>query len=191
MAQVGAPPLDVTRLRADFPILSQTTRSGHPLVYLDNAATSQKPRQVIDAVARFYGNDNANIHRGVHYLSEQATEAYEAVRARLARFVGAESPSEIVFTRGTTEAINLAVHTWARRALREGDEILLTEMEHHSNLVPWQLLARRTGARLRYLEMDSHGRLRLEDLPSLLGGKLGRDQRAAGLAGFDDNDRQR
>src|SRR2546421_2296047 len=133
-------PLDVERVRADFPILRQPIR-GKPLVYLDNAATSQKPQAVIDAVTRFYSSENANIHRGVHFLSERATLAYDAVRERVARFLNASSAREIVFTRGTTEAINLVAQSWGRSALRAGDEILITGMEHHSNIVPWQLLA--------------------------------------------------
>ena len=169
MAQVGAPPLDVTRLRADFPILSQTTRSGHPLVYLDNAATSQKPRQVIDAVARFYGNDNANIHRGLYELSERATAAYAGARERVARFLGARTAAEIVFTRGTTEAINLVAQSWARDTLRPGDEVVVTGMEHHSNLVPWQLVCGQTGARLRVVPITDQGELDLDAFGRLLG----------------------
>jgi len=121
-----AAPLDVGRIRADFPILSETVRDGHPLVYLDNAATSQKPRQVIAAISRFYSSENANIHRGLHYLSERATTAYDAAREKVARFLGASSPSEIVFTRGTTEAINLVAQSWGRSNLRRGDEVLVT-----------------------------------------------------------------
>jgi cysteine desulfurase / selenocysteine lyase len=180
MAQVGAVPaaapharpddsLDVSRIRADFPILSQVTRRGHPLVYLDNAATSQKPRQVIDAVARFYRSGNANIHRGVYELSELATVAYGAARERVARFLGAASPSEIVFTRGTTEAINLVAQSWARSALRAGDEVLVTGMEHHSNLVPWQLVCGQTGARLRAVPITDRGELDLQAFDRLLG----------------------
>src|SRR3954471_10097347 len=136
----ATPALDVERLREDFPILSQRVR-GKPLVYLDNAATSQKPRAVIDALTRFYSTENANIHRGVHFLSERATVAYDAVRERVASFLNASSPREIVFTRGTTEGINLVAQSWGRSTLRPGDEILITGMEHHSNIVPWQLVA--------------------------------------------------
>jgi cysteine desulfurase/selenocysteine lyase len=172
MAQVAAaPPLDVSLVRADFPILSQITRSGHPLVYLDNAATTQKPRQVIDAVARFYRGGNANIHRGLYQLSEEATAAFDAVRARVARFLGAASPAEIVFTRGTTEAINLVAQSWARSVLRPGDEVLVTGMEHHSNLVPWQLVCQQTGARLRAVPITGRGELDLEAFGRLLGGR--------------------
>jgi cysteine desulfurase / selenocysteine lyase len=180
MAQVGAAPaaaaparsadpLDVARIRADFPILSQITRGGHPLVYLDNAATSQKPRQVIDAVARFYGSANANIHRGLYELSERATAAVDAARGRVAAFVGAASATEIVFTRGTTEAINLVAQSWGRSALRPGDEVLVTGMEHHSNLVPWQLVCQQTGAHLRAVPITDTGELDLEAFDRLLG----------------------
>ena len=137
-------------LRADFPILDQQV-NGKPLVYLDNAATSQKPQCVIDALVNYYQRDNANVHRGIHTLSMRATFAYEAARERSARFLNATEPGEIVFTAGTTDSINLVANAWGDENLKSGDVILLTEMEHHSNLVPWQLLARRTGAQLRYL----------------------------------------
>jgi cysteine desulfurase / selenocysteine lyase len=180
MAHAGAVPaaaaptrpadlLDVARIRADFPILWQTTRSGHPLVYLDNAATTQKPRQVIEAVARFYGSANANIHRGLYELSERATAAVDAARERVARFLGAASPAEIVFTRGTTEAINLVAQSWGRGVLRPGDEVLVTGMEHHSNLVPWQLVCQQTGALLRAVPITDAGELDLEAFDRLLG----------------------
>jgi cysteine desulfurase/selenocysteine lyase len=136
--------------RADFPILDQLIH-GHPLVYFDNAATAQKPRAVIEALTRFYEHDNANVHRGIHELSRRATEAYEAARVRSARFLNARTADEIIFTRGTTEGINLVANTWGLKNLRPGDIILLTEMEHHSNIVPWQLLAGRTGAKLAYV----------------------------------------
>ncbi len=159
--------LDVERLRQDFPILSQQVR-GKPLVYLDNAATSQKPRRVIDAVSRFYAAENANIHRGVHYLSERATVAYDAVRERVARFVNAASPTEIVFTRGTTEGINLVAQSWARGALRPGDEIVISAMEHHSNIVPWHLVAAQTGAVIRAIPLNDAGELDLTGFDRLL-----------------------
>jgi len=161
------PALDVERLREDFPILSERVR-GKPLVYLDNAATSQKPRPVIEAVTRFYSSENANIHRGVHFLSERATLAYDAVRERVARFLNASSAREIVFTRGTTEAINLVAQSWGRSALRAGDEILITGMEHHSNIVPWQLLAAATGAIVRAVPITDAGELDLEAFDRLL-----------------------
>jgi cysteine desulfurase/selenocysteine lyase len=137
-------------VRDDFPILRQQV-NGKPLVYLDNAATAQKPKVVIDALSRFYLHDNANVHRGLHALSNRATEGYEGARSRVARFINAAAAEEIIFTRGTTESINLVASSWGSANLRAGDVILLTEMEHHSNLVPWQLIAERTGAQLRYL----------------------------------------
>jgi cysteine desulfurase / selenocysteine lyase len=167
MSATATPALDVERLRQDFPILSQRVR-GKPLVYLDNAATSQKPRAVIDAVSRFYASENANIHRGVHYLSEQATQAYDAVRERVARFINAAAPGEIVFTRGTTEGINLVAQAWARNTLRPGDEILLTGLEHHSNIVPWHLVAGQTGAVVRAVPIHDAGELDLGAFDRLL-----------------------
>ncbi|HYF12003.1 MAG TPA: cysteine desulfurase [Actinomycetota bacterium] len=159
-----ATPLDVVRIRADFPILDRTTPDGRPLVYLDSAATSQKPNQVIDAEADFYRHHNANAHRGLYLLAEEATDLYEGARAKLARFVGAPQPETIVFTRGTTESTNLVAHAWARRFLGDGDEILLTDMEHHSNIVPWQLAVRDTGATLRFLPITDDGVLDLSVL---------------------------
>jgi len=167
MSATVTPALDVERLRRDFPILAQPIR-GKPLIYLDNAATSQKPRSVIDAVSRFYSSENANIHRGVHYLSEQATAAYDAVRARVASFLNAASTAEIVFTRGTTEGINLVAQSWARNRLQPGDEILITEMEHHSNIVPWQLVAGQTGAVVRAIPITDAGELELASFDRLL-----------------------
>jgi cysteine desulfurase/selenocysteine lyase len=157
----------VQKIREDFPILHTSVR-GRPLVYLDNAATSQKPASVIDAVSRFYGSANANIHRGVYELSEQATVAYEQARGRVARFLGAPSPSEIIFTRGTTESINLVAQSWGRATLRPGDEILVTAMEHHSNLIPWQLIAEQTGAILRAAPISARGELDLDAWGELL-----------------------
>jgi len=166
----GARPgrFSVDAVRRDFPILGTTVR-GRPLIYLDNAATSQKPQVVIDAVGRFYAMGNANIHRGVYALSEQATVAYDEARRRVARFLGAESPTEIVFTRGTTESINLVAQSWGRAELRPGDEILVTAMEHHSNLIPWQLIAEQTGAVLRACPITQEGELDLEAWHRLLG----------------------
>ena len=164
---VTTPALDVERLREDFPILGRHVR-GKPLVYLDNAATSQKPRSVIEAVSRFYGAENANIHRGVHFLSERATLAYDGVRERVARFLNATSPAEIVFTRGTTEGINLVAQSRARTTLKPGDEILITGMEHHSNIVPWQLVAAQTGAVLRAVPLTDAGELDLAAFDRLL-----------------------
>src|SRR5207249_11327930 len=130
-------------IRVDFPIRREQA-NGHPLIYFDSAATSQKPRPVIEALHRYYEHENANVHRGLHTLSSRATEAYENARQRVAEYIGATSAGEIIFTRGTTESINLVAEAWGRRFIREGDVILLTVMEHHSNLVPWQLLAERT-----------------------------------------------
>jgi cysteine desulfurase / selenocysteine lyase len=159
---------DWVRLRADFPILNQQVH-GHPLIYLDNAATSQKPRVVIDALTRYYERDNANVHRGIHELSNRATTAFEAARTRAAQFIQARGAEEIVFTRGTTEGINLVAQSWGAGRLRAGDQILLTEMEHHSNLVPWQMLAERTGAELVYLPVTGdEGLLDLEALDRCL-----------------------
>ena len=158
---------DWERIRDDFPILDQRVH-GHPLIYFDNAATSQKPRAVLDAVRQFYEHDNANVHRGLHELSSRATAAYEQARERVAQYIGATNANEIVFTRGTTESINLVAQSWGRQFLREGDVILLTEMEHHSNLVPWQLLAEQIGARLRFVPVRDDGTLALEQISKLL-----------------------
>ncbi len=158
---------DVTAVRRDFPALHQEV-NGKPLVYLDNAATSQKPRAVLNVLSEYYHQDNANVHRGIHELSRRATIAYEEAREKVARFIGAGDPAEVVWTRGTTESINLVANAWGASSIRAGDEILISDMEHHSNLVPWQLLARRTGARLRFLEIDDDGRLMLDHLPRLL-----------------------
>jgi cysteine desulfurase/selenocysteine lyase len=159
--------VDWNTIRGDFPILDQEVH-GKPLIYFDNAASSQKPRAVIDALRRYYERDNANVHRGLHELSTRATEAYEAARSKVAKFLNAESADEIVFTRGTTEGINLVAHAWGGKFVREGDVVLLTEMEHHSNLVPWQMLAERTGARLRFLPVREDGTLEMERLPEML-----------------------
>ncbi len=153
--------------RADFPILQRTVY-GKPLVYLDNAATTQKPRQVIEAVRTFYSELNSNVHRGVYYLSERATELYEAARRTVQQFLGAASPEEIVFVRGTTEAINLVAHGIAWTRLRKGSEIVLSHMEHHSNIVPWQLVAERTGARLRVIPINERGELEIDRYEELL-----------------------
>lgn len=153
---------NVEKIRQDFPILARRI-NGHPLVYLDNAATSQKPRQVIEAMVDYYENHNANVHRAVHTLAEEATQLYEDARRKVAGFVGA-SPEEVVFTKNSTEAINLVAYAWGRKNLRSGDEILITEMEHHSNLVPWQLAAAETGATLRYVPFDKNGEIKISDI---------------------------
>jgi cysteine desulfurase/selenocysteine lyase len=156
-------PLDVETVRRDFPILD--IRVGDkPLVYLDNAASTQKPQAVIDVIQRYYMLQNANIHRGVHYLSQRATDAYEQARARIAQFIGAGTPDEVVFVRGATEAINLVAHSWGGRFLKAGDEILITALEHHANIVPWQLIAERTGAVIRVAPISDDGEI---DLPAL------------------------
>jgi cysteine desulfurase/selenocysteine lyase len=165
--KTAAPILDVERVRADFPILQRSVR-GRPLVYLDNAATTQKPRVVLDAMMSYYTTINANVHRGVHELSERATEAYEASRERVRRFVNAASTREIVFTRNATEAINLVAFSYARPRLRQGDEILISTIEHHSNIVPWQLACEATGALLKVAPIDDAGELAVESFESLM-----------------------
>jgi len=170
-AKIPAPPeqmIEWQKLRSDFPILLQKVH-GQPLIYFDNAATSQKPRVVLDALRRYYERDNANVHRGIHELSNRATAAFEAARGRAAQFINARNADEIVFTRGTTESVNLVAAAWGGRNLEPGDKILLTEMEHHSNIVPWQMLAERTGAKLVYLPVTGdEGLLDLSKLDSLL-----------------------
>jgi len=159
--------IDVQRVRADFPILGRTVH-GKPLVYLDNAATSQKPRAVLDAIAAYYSETNANVHRGVHQLSERATAAYEASRERVRAFFNADSTREIVFTRNATEGINLVAHSFARPRLKAGDEVLISALEHHSNIVPWQLACEATGATLRVAPIDDAGELLLDEFERLL-----------------------
>src|SRR5439155_9756177 len=161
--KIASTSVDWSALREDFPILREQSH-GHPLIYFDSAATSQKPRAVIDALRHYYEHENANVHRGLHLLSSRATEAYEKARRRVAEYIDAASADEIVFTRGTTESINLVAQAWGGKFIREGDVILLTEMEHHSNLGPWQLLAERTGARLRFVPVRNDGTLDIEQL---------------------------
>src|SRR6201995_2991860 len=170
--------LDVARIRKDFPILDRQVRDGQPLIYLDSANTSQKPRQVIDAISAFYERHNANIHRATHQLSEEATEAYEGARIKTAGFIGAADESEVVFTKNISEAINLVAYSLGnasagfpapdRFKLGPGDEIVVTEMEHHSDLVAWQLLCQRTGATLRWFEVTPDGRLDLSNIGELI-----------------------
>ena len=155
-----------SELRNDFPILSRKIYDKYPLVYLDNAATTQKPRQVVEAMTEEYYNVNANVHRGVHFLSQQATDLHEAARETVRRFLGARSVSEIIFTRGTTESINLVASCFGQAMMREGDEVLITEMEHHSNIVSWQLLQQRQGIRIRVLPITDEGELILDNLDS-------------------------
>lgn len=159
--------MNVNDIRKQFPILDQEV-NGHPLVYLDSAATSQKPACVIEAVKRYYELDNANVHRGVHTLGSRATDAYEGAREKVTRFIHAQSPEEIIFTRGTTTAINLVAASYARAVCGEGDEIVLTPMEHHSNLIPWQQVAKATGAILKYIPLTEEGTIRIEDVQNLV-----------------------
>jgi cysteine desulfurase/selenocysteine lyase len=170
MKLVEIPTMDemrVERWRADFPILESEIH-GKPLVYLDNAATTQKPQAVIDAEARYYSEDNANVHRGVHMLSQRATDAYEGARIKVQRFINAARPDEIVFVRGTTEAINLVAQSYARPRLREGDEIIISALEHHSNIVPWQMVCQQTGAVLRVIPVSDAGELDIDAYEKLL-----------------------
>jgi cysteine desulfurase/selenocysteine lyase len=168
----AAKTIDWSVVRKDFPILDQEVH-GQPLIYFDNAATSQKPRRVIDALVHYYEHDNANVHRGIHELSNRSTCAFEAARTRAAKFINARSAEEIIFTRGTTEGINLVAATWGAKNLQPGDVILLTELEHHSNLVPWQMIAQRTGAKLAYVPITGdEGTLDLSRLDALLTPKV-------------------
>src|SRR5436305_10093017 len=164
------PWLDVAKVRADFPILSLQVH-GKPLVYLDNAATTQKPQAVIDALTRYYTSQNANIHRGVHTLSELATEEYENARVKIQRFLHAADPAEIVFVRGTTEGINLVAQTYGRVHIGAGDEVIISALEHHSNIVPWQILCEQQGARLRIIPINDAGELLLDEFEKLLSSK--------------------
>lgn len=166
--KAGTQPLDVHRIRTDFPILQRTVRDGKPLVYLDSAATSQKPASVIEALAGFYRTSNANIHRGIYELSEEASILYEEARAKVARFIGASRPDEVVFVRNTTEAINLVARTWGVANLQAGDVVVTTILEHHSNIVPWHQLAAERGIVVRFVDIDETGRLRLDQLEMLL-----------------------
>jgi len=164
---LSQPAFNVARVREDFPILKEQVH-GKPLVYLDNAATTQKPRAVMEAERRFYLTQCSNVHRGVHYLSEQATRAYEDVRVKVQRFLNAGEAREIIFVRGTTEAINLVANTYGRKNIQAGDEILITAMEHHSNIVPWQILCEEKGALLRVALINDHGEILLEEFEKLL-----------------------
>jgi cysteine desulfurase/selenocysteine lyase len=162
--------LDPVRIRADFPILHQDVH-GHPLVYLDNAASTQRPTAVLDAMRYYYEHDHANVHRGIHELSRRATDAYEDARAKVARWINAPDAAELIWTRGTTEGINLVADGWGYSNLNEGDEIILSILEHHSNLIPWQMVAKRRGAKLRFVDVDEEGRLRMDEFEALLGEK--------------------
>ena len=169
-ATATLPALDAETLRKDFPALQQTVH-GRPLVYLDNAASSQTPRQVIDALVGFYENDRSNVHRGIHELSQRATDKYESARLRLQRFLNAAEPEEIVWTRGATESINLVASSWGRTNVRAGDDVIISAMEHHSNIVPWQILCEEKGANLRIIPMNQAGELILSGLDELLSGR--------------------
>ncbi len=160
--------LSIENIRKDFPILKRKVRDNKPLVYLDNASTTQKPKQVIDALTNYYNNYNANIHRSVYSIAEEATEAYEKVRDKVAKFLNISKREEIIFVRGTTEGINLVAYAWGRKYIKEGDIIVTTEYEHHSNIVPWQLLVKEKGAKLEYIEIDDNGELILDQLDKYL-----------------------
>lgn len=170
IAPVTIPALDVTALRQQFPILERTVK-GHPLVYFDNAATTQKPQVVIDALVDYYARYNANIHRGIHSLAEEATAAFEATRDAVQRFIGAPSREQVIFTRGTTESINLVAYTWGRQNIRAGDEILVSTIEHHSNIVPWQILCQEKGAVLKVIPINEKGELIMDEFNRLLSPK--------------------
>jgi cysteine desulfurase / selenocysteine lyase len=160
--------LDVSRIRADFPLLQREIRPGVPLVYLDSTASSQKPAQVMEAIDHFYRTSNANIHRGIHTLAEEATEAYEGARAKIAKFIGSASARQIIFTRNATEAINLIAYSWGRKNLKAGDVVILTEMEHHANLVPWHMLAAELDIRLEFIPVTDEGLLDMDEYRRLL-----------------------
>lgn len=155
------------KIKQDFPILKRKI-NGHPLVYLDNAATSQKPRQVIDVISQYYQRHNANVHRGIHTLGDESTQAYQQARQTVSRFIGAKDPQELIFVRNTTEAINLVAFSWAQKNLRDGDEILVTELEHHSDLIPWQRVCQQTGAKLVHLPLDGNGELVIDYLKDVV-----------------------
>ena len=169
--------LDVAKIRDDFPILAREVRPGVPLVYLDSTATSQRPRQVVEAMDHLTYHSNANIHRGIHVLAEEATAAYEEARVKIARFINAPAARQVIYTRNTTESINLVAQSWGRANLKSGDVIILTEMEHHSNLVPWQQLAERTGAKVRFVTLTEDGQLDLNDLRNQLNARIRVDPR--------------
>ncbi|EAD4061673.1 aminotransferase class V-fold PLP-dependent enzyme, partial [Listeria monocytogenes] len=162
--------IDIQKIRADFPILDQEINE-KPLAYLDNAATSQKPKQVIEALTHYYEFDNANVHRGVHTLAARATDAYESARGKVAKFIHAREVAEIIFTRGTTSAINLVVDSYAEANIEAGDEIVISYLEHHSNLIPWQQLAKRKGAVLKYIELEEDGTISVEQAKKTIGEK--------------------
>lgn len=163
--------LDVYKIRQDFPILSRKLHDGKRLVYLDNAATTQKPKEVIESISRYYSEYNANIHRAVYQIAEEATEEYESTREKIRKFINARFPEEIIFTRNTTESINLIAYTWGISNIKKGNKIILTEYEHHSNIVPWQILGKNKGAKINYLQIDNDGYINLEELYELISRK--------------------
>jgi cysteine desulfurase / selenocysteine lyase len=163
--------LDVYKIRQDFPILKRSLKNGKKLVYLDNAATTQKPMQVINAICKYYSEYNSNIHRAVYQIAEEATEEYEKTRGSICKFINARHPEEIIFTRNTTESINLIAHSWGKNNIRKGNKIILTDYEHHSNIVPWQMLCDAKGARINYMDTDDNGYLNLESLSNYLNDK--------------------
>ncbi|MEL6537020.1 MAG: aminotransferase class V-fold PLP-dependent enzyme, partial [Bacteroidota bacterium] len=167
METVVSPAIDIAAIRAQFPVLHQQVH-GKPLVYFDNAATTQKPKRVIDALVNYYTQDNANIHRGIHALAERATQAYEDTRTALAKFINAAESAEIVFTRGTTEGVNLVASAWGRQNIQAGDEIIVSAMEHHSNMVPWQILCEEKGATLKIAPINEAGELLVDEFEKLL-----------------------
>jgi cysteine desulfurase/selenocysteine lyase len=156
-------PINIQKIREDFPILHQEVNK-NPLVYFDNAATTQKPKVVIEKLCNYYSKENSNIHRGVHYLSQQATDAYEATRSNIKDFINAEKREEIIFTRGTTESINLVANSFGEAFINEGDEVIISEMEHHSNIVPWQLVCERKGAKVKVIPMNDKGELIIDEI---------------------------
>src|SRR5215813_2354679 len=158
---------DVNRIREDFPIFNQQVH-GRPLIYLDSAATSQKPRVVVDAIMRYYAEQNANVHRGVHYLSQLATREYEDARVKIQHFINAADSHEIIFTRGTTEGINLVALSYGRKFIHAGDEVIISALEHHSNIVPWQMLCELTGAKLRVIPINDAGELLIDEFAAML-----------------------
>lgn len=164
------PEFDVARVRAQFPSLNQQVYD-HPLVYLDSGASAQKPDVVIDAISNYYRNDHANVHRGVHKLAERATDAFEGARERIASFINAESPREIIFVRGATEGINLVAQSWGQQNLKSGDEVMITEMEHHANIVPWQFICQQKNAVLKVIPMNDRGELLMDSFRDLLSAK--------------------
>lgn len=166
MLQKGV--LDVEKIRQDFPILQRKVMGGKPLVYLDNAATTQKPLAVINAIVNYYTNYNSNIHRAVHQMAEEATVAYEETRKKIAKFINAKSTDEIIFTRNTTEAINLVAYSWGRTNVKKDDKVVITEIEHHSNIVPWQMLTQEKEAKLEYIGVDDDGYLKMDEYRNYL-----------------------